>query len=49
MAVPGVEAPALSDEATAVRYFAPDKIPWDDLAFHTTREALADWIASRLK
>jgi ADP-ribose pyrophosphatase YjhB (NUDIX family) len=46
IAAPGVEAPAISDEATEVRYFAPDEIPWDDLAFHTTREALANWIAS---
>jgi ADP-ribose pyrophosphatase YjhB (NUDIX family) len=46
MAAPGGEAPAISDEATEVRYFAPDEIPWDELAFETTRQALADWVES---
>lgn len=46
MAAPGAEAPAISEEATEVRYFAPDEIPWDDVAFATTRQALSDWIAS---
>lgn len=46
IAAPGVEMPGLSDEATEVRYFTPDEIPWDDLAFRTTRDALTDWIAS---
>lgn len=33
-------------ETSEVRDFAPDEIPWDDLAFSTTRSALADWVAS---
>jgi 8-oxo-dGTP diphosphatase len=45
LARPGSEAPGLSIEATEVRYFAPSELPWDDLAFYTTREALTDWIA----
>jgi ADP-ribose pyrophosphatase YjhB (NUDIX family) len=32
-------------ESLAVRWFAPDAIPWDDLAFATTTAALRDWIA----
>ena len=45
-AVPdGAEAAANADEVLEVAYFAPDQIPWDDLAFPSTREALRDWIA----
>ena len=45
LATPGAEAPGLSEEATEVRYFARDEIPWADLAFHTTRACLKDWAA----
>ena len=45
LAQPGIEAPGLSHEATEVRYFAPDEIPWDDLAFRTTHDSLSDWVA----
>jgi ADP-ribose pyrophosphatase YjhB (NUDIX family) len=45
LAQPGAEAPGLSYEATEVRYFAPNEIPWDDLAFHTSHAALTDWVA----
>lgn len=45
LAEPGEEQPATSLEATEVRYFAPDEIPWDEVAFRTTRDALADWTA----
>ena len=45
LARPGAEPPGVSEEATEVRYFAPAELPWDELAFHTTREALKDWIA----
>ncbi|MGO9450289.1 MAG: NUDIX domain-containing protein [Candidatus Binataceae bacterium] len=38
--------PALSAEALEVRYFTPDEIPWDEIAFRSTDEALHDWIAS---
>ena len=45
LAAPGKEAPALSDEASEVRYFAPDDIPWHDLAFPTTTDAVTAWVA----
>jgi len=45
LARPGAEPPGLSDEATEVRYFAQNEISWDELAFRTTHDALADWIA----
>jgi ADP-ribose pyrophosphatase YjhB (NUDIX family) len=43
LAEPGAESPRQSLEATEVRYFAADEIPWPDLAFRTTRDALRDW------
>jgi ADP-ribose pyrophosphatase YjhB (NUDIX family) len=46
LAAPGKESPSLSDEASEVRYFAPDDIPWRDLAFPTTTDALTAWVAS---
>ena len=46
LAEPGDEAPAISDEASETRYFAPDDIPWHDLAFPTTADALTAWVAS---
>ena len=46
LAEPGPEPPGLSDEATEVRYFAPDEIPWHDLAFPTTTDAVTAWVAS---
>jgi ADP-ribose pyrophosphatase YjhB (NUDIX family) len=45
LAVSGTEPPGLSEEATEVRYFAPNEIPWTDLAFHTTQACLRDWVA----
>ncbi len=50
-AEPGAEPPSPSDEATEVRYFAVDELPWDELAFPTTRDALTEWVISvrRLK
>jgi 8-oxo-dGTP diphosphatase len=32
-----------SNEATEIRYFAQDEIPWDALAFPSTVDALTDW------
>lgn len=32
------------DECLEVRAFAPSEIPWDDLAFPSTRQALADFL-----
>jgi ADP-ribose pyrophosphatase YjhB (NUDIX family) len=46
LAAPGKEPPSISDEASEVRYFAPDDIPWHDLAFPTTTDALTAWVAS---
>lgn len=47
LAEPGAEPPGLSLEATEARYFGHDEIPWDELAFRTTRDALTDWAAER--
>lgn len=46
LAEPGAEAPGLSAEASEVRYFAAGEIPWPDLAFRTTRDALRDWLTT---
>jgi 8-oxo-dGTP diphosphatase len=40
---PGAEVPIVTAEATEVRYFSVDEIPWDDLAFDTTVQALEAW------
>jgi len=37
--------PGITPESTAIRAFRPDEIPWNDLAFPSTREALQDYIA----
>lgn len=44
LAEPGAAHPATSQEASEVRYFAPEEIPWHELAFVTTRDALREWI-----
>ncbi len=36
-------------EALEARWFEPDEIPWDDLAYETTRWALRDWLQARSK
>jgi 8-oxo-dGTP diphosphatase len=46
VAKPGVDAPVVTPEATEVRYFRVDEIPWDELAFDTTVQALEAWLAS---
>jgi ADP-ribose pyrophosphatase YjhB (NUDIX family) len=46
LAAPDSDAPTLSDEASEVRYFGSDEIPWHDLAFPTTIDALTAWVAS---
>jgi ADP-ribose pyrophosphatase YjhB (NUDIX family) len=33
------------DETSEVGWFAPDEIPWDELAFDTTISALQAWVA----
>jgi ADP-ribose pyrophosphatase YjhB (NUDIX family) len=45
LARPGAEAPRPSPEATEVKYFAADEVPWNDLSFRTTDDALRDWVA----
>ena len=37
--------PRTTPEATEVRAFAPDAIPWDELAFWSTADALRDVLA----
>jgi ADP-ribose pyrophosphatase YjhB (NUDIX family) len=39
----GTGAPACSDEAVEVRFFGVDEIPWAEIAFPSTRDALTDW------
>ncbi|HXW84788.1 MAG TPA: NUDIX hydrolase [Candidatus Binataceae bacterium] len=39
-------SPATSAEATEVRYFALNEIPWGELAFRSTHDALTDWVTS---
>jgi 8-oxo-dGTP diphosphatase len=38
-----------ADESTEAKIFAPKEIPWDELAFASTREALHDYIDKHLK
>ncbi len=40
------EEPNLGSEALEARWFTPEAIPWDDLAFETTVRALRDWVAA---
>lgn len=40
-------APQLTPEALEIRAFAPDAIPWDEIAFKTSWYALADWVTDR--
>lgn len=37
--------PVAGDETLEVGLFAPDLLPWDELAFPSTREALRDYVA----
>lgn len=39
--------PAPTPEATEIRAYAPDAIPWTELAFRTTTWALRDWMDRR--
>ena len=40
------EAPQTTDEAPEVRAFAPDEIPWEELAFWSTTNALKDFLSA---
>jgi len=35
------------DENDALEWVTPERIPWDALAFQSTREALREWVAAR--
>jgi ADP-ribose pyrophosphatase YjhB (NUDIX family) len=35
------------DEGLEARFFAPDAIPWDELAFRSTKDALAEFLRDR--
>jgi ADP-ribose pyrophosphatase YjhB (NUDIX family) len=35
------------DETSEVRWFHPEEIPWEELAFDSTERALRDWVARR--
>ena len=38
-------SPIVTFESLETRPFAPDAIPWSEIAFHTSVQALRDWIA----
>jgi hypothetical protein len=40
---------AAGDESIEASLFAPHNIPWDELAFDSTRDALSDYIKLYLK
>lgn len=37
----------MDDESSEIRVFPPDALPWDDLAFLSTRDSLRDYLAGR--
>ena len=41
------DRPRTTEEATEVRAFEPRSLPWDELAFWSTRDALRDFLAAR--
>lgn len=40
-------AVTMDDESSEIRTFTPDALPWDDLAFPSTRDSLRDYLAGR--
>ena len=46
LATPKGGEPTRTEEAVEVRFFEPDAIIWESLAFESTREALTDWLQS---
>lgn len=38
---------AVGHESSEVRWFAPDAVPWSELAFDSTSAALRDWVRRR--
>ena len=41
----GMEPVPCATEVSEVAYFSPAEIPWDTLAFPSTRDALRDWLS----
>jgi ADP-ribose pyrophosphatase YjhB (NUDIX family) len=41
------DRPRTTEEATEVQAFEPDDLPWDELAFWSTRDALNDFLGTR--
>jgi ADP-ribose pyrophosphatase YjhB (NUDIX family) len=41
------QAPQTTEEATEVRAFAPEEVPWDALAFWSTERALREFLSAR--
>jgi hypothetical protein len=37
--------PLVTHESLETRPFAPDAIPWDQVAFETSVRAISDWVA----
>lgn len=44
VAEPLAGTPGAGDETLEVRVFAPEAIPWDEIAFASTRDALRDYL-----
>ena len=42
-----VGEPSIGDETSDVAWFAPEEIPWDEIAFDSTEAALRAWVARR--
>jgi len=40
---------AAADESLEARIFAPNELPWHDLAFESTKDALKDYISHYVK
>ena len=43
------ERPRATEEASEVRCFEPESLPWDELAFWSTRDALQDFLRERAR
>jgi len=43
------QKPRPGEESQDVQLFSPDALPWKDLAFRSTTEALKDWLATSKK
>ena len=46
-AAEAVGEPQVGEETTEIAWFAPDEIPWDEIAFDSTEAALRAWVARR--